>query len=212
VTAAPERTEPGARQDLVIEETGWSTYAPFEDTFLAYGIIIHNPNDAYAAEFYQLRITVRDTEGKVTGTETHYLGTIWPNETISWGTDWLSVSETVASVDFELLVDEYCWVDVAPDRAESITPLEVINQSENKKDWSLDITGEIVNNNSFDVESSIISAIFRDGDGKIIGGAMTYVDIAPKNGGTAPFQITVLYADIPYSTVELYAQMDSIQD
>jgi hypothetical protein len=210
-TIEREQEQPGL--DLVIKESGWSTYysSYIDETYITYGVIVYNPNDTSVALRSQIRITARDADNKVVGTSTDIMGMVWPQEAVGFGNDRLSVTGTVASVDFEVIMGDHDWGSVESYAPTTIKPLEIIDQSENTDEYSFSIIGEILNDNPLDVTSSSVTAIFRDDEDKIIGSAMGYVNVVAKDGGTAPFEIYVTYNKIPYSTIDLYAQIDDLK-
>ena len=64
-------------------------------------------------------------------------------------------------------------------------------------------TGEITNENDYEVSSSIVAIVYRDANGKLLGGECTFVD-GLKAGGKTPFEIDA--KDFSESkTYEVYA-------
>lgn len=52
------------------------------------------------------------------------------------------------------------------------------------------VTGEIYNPNDYDVDSALVTIIFRNDKDEIILGALTFVDQIPA-GGSVPFDVAV---------------------
>ncbi len=82
-------------------------------------------------------------------------------------------------------------------------PLTVENTSVIKDDYFCKLTGEIKNDNDYDIDSAHLCVVFRDADGNVVGVDSTYVDHVTA-GTTTPFEMHI-YADNITETYEAFA-------
>lgn len=166
-----------------IIESGYGISKGSGDINVTYGITIKNPNKDVALEFPSFRITARDENGSVIGTEDQTLFTIYPGDSITYAGQAFSTDKTPATVTFEILKPkEYNWVSTDKLKHKKYVPLQI----EGATQTSGSIVGQIINNNDYDIDSANISIVFRDSDGKIIGGDSAFVDNIAASGKT-PF-------------------------
>ena len=80
-------------------------------------------------------------------------------------------------------------------------PLSIVNSAFRTDS----VVGEIQNDNDYDIESGVVTVVFRDADGKLIGGESTYVDSIKANA-TTPFDISI-YNNFATDNYEIYANI-----
>ncbi len=166
---------------LEIKDSGYIV----SDGYLFYAVILHNPNEKFAVEFPTFRITARDDKDQVIGTEDQVLSLIYPQQDFAFGFLGFELDQQPAKVDIITLEPEdYNITAVEMLEHPIFIPLEVVGI--NKRGDS--ILGEVSNPNSYDIDSAVVTAIFRDANGKIIGGDLTFIDKLPA-GGKTPFEI-----------------------
>jgi hypothetical protein len=175
-------------------KTGSEEFKPLEikdsgyivsNGYLFYGVIIHNPNEHYAVEFPTYRITARDDADQVIGTDDQVLSLIYPQQDFAFGSLGFSLDQQPTNVDFMTIAPrDYNITAVEMLENPIFIPLEVVGV--NKRGDS--ILGEVSNPNSYDIDSAVVTAIFRDDNGKIIGGDSTFIDNLPA-GGKTPFDL-----------------------
>lgn len=186
---------------LELIESSYALKEGLGEYYVQYAIILKNPNIEKAVEFPKVRLTARDANGGVLGTEDIIGSFILPEETQAYASQGPSCDSEPASVDFEIITpNDYNWVD--PNNLEySGESLSVVNPIKGNDK----ITGEIANNNDYDVSSVGVTVLFRDSDGKILYGKTTYIrDVVAR--GTTPFELSMWEAK-EYMTddFELYA-------
>jgi len=167
-------------------DSGYAVKDGIDTYYIQYAIMVKNPNADKAVMFPTVRLTARDADGAVLGTDEIIGMYILPGETWYSAFQGPSVDSEPASVDFEIVQpDESDWV--SPDSIQSAgKPLTVENPvKRNDK-----IVGEISNPNDFDVESAAVVVFFRDGSGKLLAGDTTYTDKVPA-GGKIAFEISL---------------------
>jgi hypothetical protein len=180
-----ETTSPKTVSDefkpLEIKDSGYIV----SNGYLFYAVIMHNPNEKFAVEFPTYRITARDDSDQVIGTEDQVLSFIYPQQDFAFGSLGFQLDQQPTKVDFMALEPrDYNITAVEMLEHPIFIPLEVVGA--NKRGDS--ILGEISNPNSYDIDSAVVTAIFRDANGKIIGGESTFIDKLPA-GGKTPFEL-----------------------
>ena len=197
-TQSSEQAEPSSMEPVLpleIKEYGYSV----NGDYLYYSICLHNPNEKYYIEFPTFRITARDAGGILLGTEDQVLPSIYPKEDFWCAFLGFEVEEEPALVTAEALTPEDWNVsDVSKAEHPDYIPLAVINYAKRGNK----IVGEIQNDNDYEISQVVLSVVYRDNDGKLLGGDGTFVDSLPAKG-IVPFEINVYHA---YSdNFELYA-------
>ena len=148
-------------KEIEIKDSGWIVK---DSGYLYCYVVLHNPNEETAVEFPSFRVTARDAQGGLMGTEDQTLSMLYPGQDFVYGGMAFSVDGMPAAVDFEVLeTKDYNRKNVST--MDPYIPLEVV--SANYKDD--DILGEIRNPNDYKINTAIVVAICRDGNGEIIG-------------------------------------------
>ena len=188
-------------QPIEVKDFGWTLS---ESGYLHYGIILYNPNEKTVYDYPSFRITAKDANGVVLGTEDQTLSIIYPDETMGYAFQSFECSEMPTDVQVEVLDSEdYKIRDVSTLNRPEHQPFEIVNATmrENK------IVGEIINHDTYDYGQVAVSVIFRDNAGKIVGGTTTFVDNLKANG-TVPFDLDeIWYSDFKSDNYEIYANI-----
>ena len=174
---------------LGIKEYG---YCISDAGYLYIAVILNNPNTQYAVEFPSFRVTAYDEADKVIGTEDQTLSVIYPNQDFAYAGQCFKVSTEPIRVDVTVIEpDEYNITN--PNSLEYSTYIQM--QGEGTSIIDEKILGEISNQNTYDIDSAIATVLFRDSEGKLVGGDCTFIDKIPA-GGKTPFEIKTTYSDI----------------
>ena len=202
---AAETTESQAETELIdLEVTDFSYYV--ENGYLMYAIKIHNPNTDTAIELPSYRITAKSSDGSILGNEEQTLSIIYPGQDFVFASQAFSVTDTPADTNVQILApDDYNITKVDLLEHPEFIPLTVENASVIKDDFFTKITGEIKNDNDYDIDSAHLCVIFRDSDGNVASVESTYVDNISA-GGNTPFELSV-YSDNITDTYEAYANI-----
>ncbi len=169
--------------------------------YLHYAIILHNPNEKFAVRFPSYRITARDKNDQIIGTDDQVLSINYPQQDFVYGTLGFSVEQQPAKVEFQALELRDSNIVAAEVLEHPIfVPLEIVGAT--KRDKS--ILGEVRNPNTYDIDKAIVTVIFRDDD-NIIVGRLTFIDIFSA-GGKTPFEIRV-YKDVATDNYDVYANI-----
>ena len=187
---------------LEIVDSGYAVKDGYDTFYIQYAIIVKNPNTDSAVEFPTVRLTARDANGAILGTEDIVGSSILPGGTWYSSFQGPSVDSKPATVDFEIVEpDDNDWV--WPDRIDNAGEPLCVENPVRRKDK---IVGEVSNPNDFDIDSVAVVVLFRDDNGKLLAGDTTYTDKVTA-GGKIPFELSLLGADDGYITdnFEVYA-------
>ncbi len=189
-TPTPEQFKP-----LEVKEFGYSV----SHGYLYYSICLHNPNESFFVEFPTFRVTARDANNVLLGTEEQVLFSIYPQQDVWHAFLGFEVEEAPATVDVEVLMPkDYNITKVSKIDQPTYIPLAAINYAKRGNK----IVGEVQNDNDYDIKQAIVTIVYRDADGKLLGGDSTFIDSVPAHG-TAPFEESVY---TPFSDIfEVYA-------
>ncbi len=194
------KTEEKGVLPIEVKEFGYS----INGDYLYYSIHLYNPNDSYIIGLPTFRITARDADGVPLGTEEQTLMGIYPLHD-SWHAFMaFSVEEEPETVDVEVLpAKDYNIQKVSRAEHQEFIPLEVINYAIRDGSIGKKLVGEVKNNNDYDIRQAVVTIVFRDENGDLIGGDSCFVDDIPA-GGTASFENS-LYVKFITDTYEVYA-------
>jgi hypothetical protein len=211
-TSAPSSSTPSeVSQETTDPKTISDEFKPLEiiessysirNEYLFYAVIMHNPNEKLAVEFPSFRITARDENDLLIGTQDQVLSIIYPQQDFAYGSLGFEVDQQPAKVDIEVLEpNDYNITSVEMLEHPIFIPLEIVGV--NKRDNS--ILGEVSNLNDYDIDSAVVTVIFKDADGNIIDGDLTFIDKVPA-GGKTPFEIRG-YSDWTTDNYDVYANI-----
>lgn len=189
---------------LELKETGWHAELNSIDNniYIRFCGIINNPNEKLIANYPKLKITAKDKDGKILGTEEQTAAIIMPGDTspicglFSIQTDSMDGVELNFTVDCsELSQDNSMHKNVRT------TDFKIDNVSEIQGDYYDTITGEITNEFSNEIEMANLIVIMRK-DGKIVNVNNTFLDDL-KVGEPTAFEVEMTYEE--HDSVEVYA-------
>lgn len=188
------------RQPLSVAETGY-----FMDEFGSahYAVIIENENMDAAAELVNMKITSKDADGKIIGSEDAYLTLLFANgKTALCGTTYSA--QNAATLEFQIVESPNMWQHETMQQAEFDEAFYVQNINESTGEYGdTTVAGEIVNTGSAGFSAASINAVFRDANGAIVGGATTTISSVPADS-TVPFSIDYIPNVPEHAKVDVY--------
>ena len=193
--------EASGPKELKLVDCGYS----YIDGYIYYSVIVENPNEDLVASLPSVRITARDSEGNVLGTHDAGFMYIYPKQTAANAFLGFECSSEPAKVDFEMIPQD-SWSNDEEVEYSGLKQLSITGVTASKDSivgWP-SFSGEIINENAFDISSAAVSVVFKDDAGNNIGGYSTYVDNVLANSNT-PFTLEVITDGFEYSSYELYA-------
>ena len=184
---------------LEIVESGWSVGS---DGYVYYAFALRNPND-FVVDLPGVKITGRDTTGKVLFSEEQILNIIGAGETNYFGS-LVGGGEAPAAVEFEPLPIEDYQVGLT----ESEVSFSVSNASVSSgRDGMTSFTGDVttVSDDGQGIGSDVaLTVVLRDESGAIIYGTTGFVR-KPPVGESTSFEVE-RYGVPDYATYEVHTQ------
>lgn len=170
--------------------------------YIYISVILHNPNPDYCIEFPSFRVTARDADGLVLGSEDQTLSVIYPKQDFCYAGQMFQVDDIPTSVEVEVLApDDYQILNPQHMDHPTYVPLEIVNSV--VRDDRL--MGEISNSNDYDIDSAIVTVLYRDENGEIVGGNSTFINKVSASA-TTPFDFSI-YEDLVTNNYEVYANI-----
>jgi hypothetical protein len=185
-----------AVKPLEIKEFGYS----MNNEYIYVSVILHNPNEKIAVEYPSFRVTARDADGTVLGTEDQTLSIIYPGQDFVYAGQMCKVDQTPAKVDVEPLKIKHA-LDVSTLEHPQFTQLKPVRCAHRGDRF----VGEIQNDNDYDIDDAIVTIIFRDDDGNLIGGTDTFIEDLSA-GSSTPFD-TLDYIKFDTQNIEFFANI-----
>ena len=148
-------------------------------------------------------MTAYDKDGKVLGTEEQVLSVIYPQQNYACSALFFDTTERPYRLDVTLLKPEDYFVETVSQldhpKHEQLVGTNIFVDGDT-------VTGEIYNPNDYDVESAMVTVIFRNSKGDTVFGEETFIDDIPANGKT-PFEVSVNTDEELPSDIEVYAYL-----
>ena len=183
--------------ELEIIEYG---YTSNDNGYVYYVIGIKNPNSNYTARDYNVTFTGRNADGSILFSENDYKGPIYPEEE-QYYSSIASGDAKPAKVEVEVYVANRDWVEGSVGENPRY---EITNISEVSSRYSTRYTGEIKALAENGEGSVMISVIYRNNKGDIIGGYPDYISHV-RSDRSIPFDISVYNPPDNYASYELKA-------
>lgn len=205
--AASVEVEPEAEEEtpepLEIVESGYIVDG--DGPYVLYGLTIKNPNEATGADYPSFRITMRDKNGDVVGTDEQTLNRIYPDGAVAWGGLSDPNGQKPAKVEFEIIDPGDNWKSADTFEPADFEDFTIDRLKANKDDWSTYFTGELVNPNATAFDQVAITILLRDASGKIVTGYSGFADKVGANS-KVPFEVSSMGEVPKYKKIEAYAQ------
>lgn len=173
--------------------------------YLYYAVCLHNPNEDYYIKYPTIRITARDENGGILGSDDPSIPVICPNTDTWSGGQAFSVDETPASVDIEIIEPEdKRYLTESEFKYKDIKPLSVKNAA--LKNDGEKIVGEVQNDNDYPIDNVAVTVVFKDESNQPIAAANPiFIDDLKANSST-PFDHN-LYLDFVTDNFDVYADI-----
>lgn len=158
-------------------------------TFVEHGYIfaytkIHNPNNDYAVQFPTIRVTARDAEGVLLGTEDQTMNIVYPGQDLETIWQMCSVEEDPADITVELLdPEDYGITKTAKLDHPEYKDLEIVNPAVKSEK----VVCEVSNPNDYDIDGAVVFVIFKNDSGELVGSTYTFTDKI-NAGGSVPVE------------------------
>ena len=197
-----ETQQPVSGSIVTVKESGFEV----KDGYLYYSFAAVNNSSEYAVNLPQFTITARDEDGALLSVENQGLMLMYPGQEAVFAGSAGAVEKVPAVVEVEFVEPEDDWHYVKPDTLEhpEYVPFQIANSRLKKGEWNSSIIGEIYNPNTYGATTVALTVVWRDADGKLLGGDTTFVDNVKAEKNT-PFEMSVL-GELSTENYELYVQ------
>ena len=186
--------------EIEITDAGYS----ISNGYLYFSVFLHNNSQDKGYDFPTVRVTARNAEGTLLGTEDQVMNVIYPESDYVYAGFGFEVNEVPSKVEFEVLVDDYNIMSKSSLDQKEYLPLEVSGINEREDEFfGTTYLGEVLNPNTYDLDLAAVRIVFRDENGTLLGGDGTYIDNV-KAGRTTPFEINPS-SDLQTENYEIYA-------
>ena len=174
--------------------------------YLYYSFIAHNNLSDTAAYLPEFSIVSRNANGELLSADSQILKVIYPGQDTVYAGLSKSVEEIPTSVEISYVEPDDDWHLVKPSKLEhaEYLPLEVKSAKLKDGKSRISIVGEVFNPNDYNLSSIAITIVFRDTEGKLIGGDTTFVHGA-KGKKNVAFEMNIS-KELVTDDYEIYAQ------
>jgi hypothetical protein len=195
-TAAPVR-------EVQITGNGFTQLPPdsIGNSYLSYGVVVQNPSDEIATRV-SLNVAFYNDAGVVVKAANPSIDVILPGQTAAYG----EMLEATGATRMEVQALVGSWqtptgtVGAFTASGVTTTPQDYLG---------LQTNATLSSTFAKDLKEVVAVAIYRDGNGTIVGGDRTFVDFVPA-GGQAAVEITALSQLPPPAATEVYAELSNL--
>jgi hypothetical protein len=184
----PPGPDPAAAKPFLVKESVYVVHpSKLDDSiYVLWTAVLQNPNPDLFGESPVLTITARDETGSVVGTEDQMFNELTPGGIVAFSGQ-IEATKTPKTVDFT--VGKTRW-KAAPKPAAAYPAImtQGVSMKLDQISGGYVVVGEFLNPYPFPLDSTVVTALFRDETGRLIGGKSTFVDNAPANGAR-PFNV-----------------------
>lgn len=167
-------------EQVIIVDYGFSEVPPAEystTVYTPYAAVFQNPDTKNFADA-QVRFVFKDAAGTVIATEEEYLTSVFPGSRAALSGQ-LFDTPGAASMEVQVLPGA---TEEAPEGTAGFT-VDQVNTTVDEYQ-SVTTTAQVTNPFAKDLSDVMATAVYRNGEGKIIGGAYSYVSFIPAQGAT----------------------------
>lgn len=203
VTKEAQANEP---MDLILKDSHYS----IENGYVHYTIAIENPNAKYMPEFVKVKVTGKKTDGSIGFSDEWTISSLAPGSTSYWASqagDGNTAEED--TIEISLVVDKNSWQKSDPKPADLYVFNNVSVSQETfggmKSTGEITLTDASVDYGFTGVTQPMLVCVFKNAEGKLVGGFSGYVDSDLSEGVPYVFDISSFHNIGEYATVEMYA-------
>jgi len=186
-TASPETTAaaPSGDAEVAVVESGFSNFMggfDQDERSVAYGFIVENSGDDVATDI-TISVSAYDAAGSAVASDSHTIHVLRPGEKLGLGDEFFG-DTFAADVDrIDVQVSEPSGLGSEEVPAEGTLTAEGITTTADDYSVTTKFTAKSTYGEQLDYPSAY--AIYRNAEGKIIGGSTGTVDFIPANGSVA---------------------------
>lgn len=174
--------------------------------YLYFAACFYNPNENYYISIPKCRVTARDENGGILGTDEIGLMGIYPNMEVWDGGLLLSVEKEPTTVDIEIIEpNDRSYVEKSLLKFPDYKEMKVVNTNIVDSGFTKKLVGEIQNDNDFTADCAALTIVFLDESGNPIAADRAFVNDVSANS-TTPFE-TSLYDDFITNNYAVYVDL-----
>jgi hypothetical protein len=200
-TGSPDTTgtAPTGNGTVEVVDSGFSPFMGGIDgneRTAAYGFIVENTGDELVTDI-QINVSAFAADGTALANASHTVNVLRPGQRMGLGDEFYgeNFASDVADVQIQVGEPSNYSAENVPDEGELTA--EGINSS--TTEYGIETTFTATSTYSQQVDSPVVYAVYRDAEGKIIGGSYSYLDFIPAGGSVA-------------GTVESYEVIPNVAD
>ncbi len=160
---------------LAVVDSGFSTYAGFDGPAGSYGVVLENTSD-WPITYFTVQVVVYDTNDTVVGSYDHAVAVVNPGASLGLGAE---ISDPLPKGIGRLDVRTEAGGEVESVPGGAFT---VANVSTSSDEFGVYTTFVVSSSYDVEFELSHAYAVYRDGAGRIVGGANGLIDLIPPRG------------------------------
>jgi adenylate cyclase class 2 len=183
-STAPQRQEV---RSFCVAELGWSSVGSQAESgrhLVLWAVVLENTNLRHYCEQPGIQITARDKDGQVVGTGDQVLHVFPPGARIAWAS---SMQVKSPPHTLEVAPKPADWYPT-PAQPEEFPAFGYRGVRFLVRGRNCSVTGELTNPYPTPADEVAVTALFRDGQGRLVGGETAFVRGLPAHG-SVPFQL-----------------------
>jgi adenylate cyclase class 2 len=183
-STAPQRQEV---RSFGVAELGWSSFGIGSEPgrhLVLWAVVLENTNLRHYCEHPAIQITARDQNGHIVGTGDQILHVFPPGGRIAWAG---SMQTNGPPHTLEVAPKPADWYPTLA-QPEDFPAFGYRDVRFLVRGRTCSVTGELVNPYSAPADEVAVTALFRNGQGRLVGGETTLVEDLPAHG-SVPFRL-----------------------
>jgi adenylate cyclase class 2 len=187
---AEERPAPPQQEQVRsfgVAELGWSSLGTQTEPGryqVLWAVVLENTNPRHYCELPAIQITARDQHGQIVGTGDQVLRVFPPGGRIAWAS---SMQTKGQPHTLEVAPKPADWYPTHA-RPEDFPAFGYRDVRFLVRERSCSVTGELINPYPDPADEVAVTALFRDSQGRLVGGETVFVTALP-GGGSVPFRL-----------------------
>ncbi len=181
-----------------------------DNGYVQYTVAIENPNTYYMPRFTHIKVTGKNTEGGINFSDDWVISALAPGSTTYWANqagDGDSTEDDI--IEISVTVDNDDWIKSAK-KPDNLYVFDNISVKQGqfggmKATGEITLTDASVDYGTNGIEQPMLVCVFKNADGRLVGGFNGYVDSDLMEGTPSIFDISCFHDIGEYDKVEMYA-------
>lgn len=178
--------------------------------YVHYTLAVENPNENYMPEFAHIKITGKKTDGSISFNDDWTISSLAPCSTTYWATqagDGNTANDDTIEISVSVDKDDWIKADKKPDNLYVFNNISVKTGTFKniKTTGEITLTDASVDYGTNGLQKPMLVCVFKDAEGKLVGGFNGYLNSDLTEGTPSAFEINCYHDIGKYDTVEMYA-------